>query len=108
MVQHSILILAIHIGGYVICVSEKHNQEELHDCSTKGHLIKLSIFMLTFSYLFRRNVLSSFFFSDSIEGINLFLVHSERFPHDKGSLSFLRSPLDDDIVPVQRDRQPRC
>lgn len=45
MVQHSIPILAIYTGGYIICVSEKHNKKVLHDCSTKGHLIKIDIFI---------------------------------------------------------------
>lgn len=109
MVQHSILILAIYIGGYIICVSEKHNKKELHDCSTKTHLIKIDVFILAFSYLVRRNVLSSLFFSNSFQGIILFVVQIEYFHPTKAPFFFLvSSPLDDDIVPVQRDRQPRC
>lgn len=108
MVQQSILILAICIGGYIICVSEKHSKKQLRDCSTKGHLVKIDIFILTSSYLVRRNVLSSFFFSNFFEGIILFVVQIEHFHPTKVPFFFVSSSLVDDIVSVHRDRQPRC
>lgn len=79
MVQHSIPILAIYIGGYIICVSEEHNKKVLHDCITKGQLIKIDIFILTLSYLVTRKILSQLFFPDSFEGISPFVVQIEHF-----------------------------